>query len=65
MATSKLPKGFNKMTLLDQERTLAKKLQEMYSVVDEITKALAKVRGKVKIDVSDIDRPDLILMKGD
>ena len=59
MATSKLPRGFNKMTLLDQERTLAKKLQEMYSVVDEITKALAKVRGGYKYEVTELVRPDL------
>lgn len=59
MATNKLPRGFNKMTLLQQEQTLAKKLQEMYLIVDEITKALAKVRGGYKYEVTELIRPDL------
>ena len=63
MATNKLPKGFNKMSLLQQEQTLAKKLQEMYLIVDEITKALAKVRGGYKYEVTELVRPDLEELK--
>lgn len=63
MATSKLPKGFNKMSLLQQEQALAKKLNEMYLVVDQITKALAKVRGGYKYEVTELIRPDLEELK--
>jgi hypothetical protein len=63
MATSKLQRGFNKMTILQQEQVLAKKLQEMYLVVDEITKALAKVRGGYKYEVTELVRPDLEELK--
>lgn len=60
---AKLPKNFNKMTLLQQEQTLAKKLNEMYLIVDEITKALAKVRGGYKYQVTELIRPDLEELK--
>jgi hypothetical protein len=60
-----LPKKINKMSIEEQEAFLIKKLQDIYSLEQVYRRALAKVRGKVKIDVSDIDRPDLILMKGD
>ena len=45
MATFKLPKGFGKMTLFEQETILVGKLKEVYDLENEIKKALAKVRG--------------------
>lgn len=60
-----LPKKINKMTIEEQEAYLIKKLQDMYEVETIYRRALAKVRGKVKIDISELDRPDLILMKSD
>ena len=60
-----LPKKINKMSIEEQEAFLMKNLQGIYSLEEVYRRALAKVRGKVKIDASDIDRPDLILMKSD
>lgn len=63
MATYKLPKGFSKMTLFEQEATLVNKLNEIYEVETEIKKALAKVRGGLKYTPKEIDRPDLAMLK--
>ena len=63
MATSKLPKGFSKMTLYEQEAALVNKLNEIYEVETEIKKALAKVRGGIKYTPKEIDRPDLAMLK--
>ena len=63
MATSKLPKGFNKMNLIEQEAILVNRLQELYAMELEVTKALAKVRGGHKYEAKEIDRPDLALLK--
>ena len=64
MATSKFPKGFNRMTLTEQETILVKKLQELYLIETQITKALASVRGGYKYKVSEeITRPDEALLK--
>ena len=63
MATSKLPKGFNKMNLIEQEAILVNRLQELYAMESEVTKALAKVRGGHKYEAKEIDRPDLALLK--
>lgn len=63
MATLKLPKGFSKMTLFEQESILVSKLNEVYNLETEIKKALAKVRGGLKYTPKEIDRPDLALLK--
>ena len=59
----RMPKGFNKMTIAEQESWLVRKYQEMIKEVEEVTKLLAKVRGGKKLVVSEIDRPDEALMK--
>ena len=63
MATYKLPKGFGKMTLFEQESVLVNKLNEIYEVETEIKKALAKVRGGIKYTPKEIDRLDLLSLK--
>jgi hypothetical protein len=63
MATFKLPKGFGKMTLYEQESILVTKLNEVYDLENEIKKALAKVRGGLKYTPKEIDRLDLIELK--
>lgn len=63
MATLKLPKGFSKMTLFEQESILVSKLNEVYDLENEIKKALAKVRGGLKYTPKEIDRPDLAMLK--
>ena len=60
-----LPKKLNKMTIEEQEIYLVDKLQELYMKEKVYRNALASVRGKVKIDISEIDRPDLMAMKGE
>ena len=52
------------MTLTEQETILVKKLQEIYLIESQITKALASVRGGYKYKVSEeITRPDEALLK--
>jgi hypothetical protein len=63
MATFKLPKGFGKMTLYEQETILVSKLREVNDLENEIRKALAKVRGGIKYTPKEIDRLDLIELK--
>jgi hypothetical protein len=63
MATFKLPKGFGKMTLFEQETILVSKLREVNDLENEIRKALAKVRGGIKYTPKEIDRLDLIELK--
>lgn len=54
-----MPKGWNKMSLSEQENWLVIKLQEYYNVENEITKMLAKIRGGQRIKISEeISRPD-------
>ena len=60
-----LPKKLEKMKIEEQEAYLIKKLQDMYELEKLYRRALAKVRGKVKIDVSDFERPDLLQLKED
>lgn len=60
-----IPKKLLKMSIEEQEAYLIKKLQEMYLLEATYRRALATVRGKTKIDISQLERPDLILMKGD
>jgi hypothetical protein len=59
----KMPKGFNKWTLSEQESWLVVRLQEYYAVESHISKMLAKIRGGQKIEVKEIDRPDEALLK--
>jgi hypothetical protein len=63
MATYKLPKGFSKMTLEEQELALVTELKKVHEIETEITKALAKVRGGHKYTPKEIDRPDLAMLK--
>ena len=60
-----LPKKINKMSIEEQEVFLIKKLQELAAKENIYRRALAKVRGKHKIDLSELERPDLIEMKNE
>jgi hypothetical protein len=57
------PKNFNKMSIVEQEIWLVKKLSELYSEENSIKKALAKVRGGTKYEVKEIERPDELELK--
>jgi len=59
----KMPKGFNKMTLLEQETCLVKEMQRFYLIEMEYRKLLAKIRGGQRIVMNEIDRPDELLLK--
>ena len=41
----KMPKGFNKWTLQQQEEFFIKKLQELYDIESDLKRNLAKIRG--------------------
>jgi hypothetical protein len=57
------PKNWNKMSLIEQENWLVKKLTELYNEEIEIKKMLGKVRGGQKINIVIDERPDLLEMK--
>jgi hypothetical protein len=59
-----IPKKVEKMSLEQQEAFLLQKLMDLQKKEQLYRRALAKVRGKVKIDVSDWERMDLIELKG-
>lgn len=59
-----IPKKVEKMSLEQQEAFLLQKLMDLQKKEQLYRRALAKVRGKVKIEVSDWERMDLIEMKG-
>jgi hypothetical protein len=59
----KMPKGFSKWSLNEQESWLVKKYQEMLSEVDSVTRMLAKIRGGQRIKVTEIERPDEAILK--
>ena len=60
----KMPKGFSKWSLNEQESWLVKKYQEMLSEVDSVTRMLAKIRGGQRIKIADeISRPDEAILK--
>jgi hypothetical protein len=59
----KMPKGFSKWSLNEQESWLVKKYQEMLSEVDAVTRMLAKIRGGQRIKVTEVDRPDEAILK--
>lgn len=58
-----IPKKINKMSIEEQEVFLVKKIQELHIKESIYRRALAKVRGKHKLEVSDLERPDLLEMK--
>lgn len=60
-----LPKKFDKMTIAEQEVYIVKRLSELYEKEHLLRKALAKVRGKHKIEFSEIERPDLLELKSE
>lgn len=59
-----IPKKVEKMSIEQQEAFLLQKLMDLQKKEQVYRRALAKVRGKVKIDVSDWERMDLIELKG-
>ncbi len=60
-----LPKKFNKMSIEEQEAFLTKKLKELYQTEKYLRKALASVRNKVKVEISEEERPDLAILKSE
>lgn len=59
----RMPKGFNKWSLLQQENYFNNKLQEIHSIESEYRRILAMIRGGQKVELIEMDRPDEILMK--
>ena len=59
----KMPKGFNKWSAVEQESWLVKRLQEYYAIESEISRMLASVRGGQRLQVSEIERPDELMLK--
>ena len=59
----KYPKNWNKMSLIEQENWLVKKLTELYNEEMEVKKMLGKVRGGQRINIVIDERPDLLEMK--
>jgi ferritin-like metal-binding protein YciE len=59
----KYPKNWNKMTLIEQENWLVKKLSDIYVMETNIKQILAKIRGGTKFEVKEIERPDEIILK--
>jgi hypothetical protein len=61
----KYPKNWNKMSIIEQENWLVKKLAELYSQENEIKMMLGKVRGGQRINIVIDERPDLLEMKNE
>lgn len=59
----KMPKGFNKWSAQEQESWLVTRLQEYYAVESQISKMLASIRGGQRLHISEIERPDELLLK--
>jgi len=59
----RLPAKFNKMSLIEQENWLVKKLNELYNEEIEVKKMLGKVRGGQRINIVIDERPDLLEMR--
>ena len=59
----KYPKNWNKMSIIEQENWLVKKLAELYNQENEIKMMLGKVRGGQKINIVIDERPDLLEMR--
>jgi hypothetical protein len=62
MLKLKLPRGFNKMTLQEQEEILVANLSSLHSLEKQIRAALAKIRGGNKFIASE-PRPDELSLK--
>ena len=60
----KMPKGFNKWTLQQQEEFFIKRLQELYAIESDMKRNLAKIRGGNRLNFNEIERPDEIALKG-
>jgi len=60
-----LPKKFYKMSIEEQEVFIMNKLTDLYKEEKFLRKALASVRNKVKIEISEIDRPDEAILKSE
>lgn len=60
-----LPKKFYKMSIEEQEVFIMNKLTDLYKEEKYLRKALASVRNKVKIEISEIDRPDEAILKSE
>ena len=58
-----IPKKVEKMSLEQQEAFLLEKLIDLQKKEQVYRRALAQVRGKTKIEVSDWERMDLLEMK--
>ena len=60
----RMPKGFSKWSLVEQESWLVKKYQEVSGLEEEIRKMLSSVRGGQVIKTNDdITRPDEAILK--
>jgi hypothetical protein len=59
----KMPKGFNKMPVMDQESWLVQKLEDVHTVESQLKRLLATVRGGQRVVIPEIDRPDELLLK--
>jgi hypothetical protein len=59
----KTPKGFNKMTIQEQESWLVNEFKKVCELQNEISRMLAKIRGGTKMVVKEIERPDEALLK--
>ncbi len=59
----KTPKGFNKMTIQEQESWLVNEFTKVCELQNEISRMLAKIRGGTKMIVKEIERPDEALLK--
>ena len=59
----KMPKGFNKWTLSQQEEFFIKRLQELYEIEADMKRNLAKIRGGNRMEFKEVERPDEIILK--
>ncbi len=59
----KMPKGFSKWSMQEQEIWLVNKLQYYYDVQSQISRMLASIRGGQRLQISEIERPDEALLK--
>jgi hypothetical protein len=58
-----MPKGFNKMTIQEQESWLVNEFEKVCELQTDISRMLAKIRGGTKMVVKEIERPDELLLK--
>ncbi len=59
----KMPKGFNKWTLQQQEEFFIVRLQELYEIEADMKRNLAKIRGGNRMEFKEVERPDEIILK--